>query len=103
MTHISSFWVLILAAGGPYWVLFFTKKWVLIGSLSQTLGVFISFRDSANGEFFFTHPAPQRKIAIFFLIIIESSKERLNSVFGPEIPSFWWKFSLVELGGTPPP
>ena len=29
---------------GPYC----TKKWVLIGSLSQSLGVFISFRDSAN-------------------------------------------------------
>ena len=28
---------------GPY----FTKKWVLIGSLSQSLGVLISFRDSA--------------------------------------------------------
>ena len=41
--HTSSFWVLILAASGPY----ITKKWVLIGSLSQSLGVFISFRDSA--------------------------------------------------------
>ena len=40
--HKSSFWVLILAAGGPY----FTKKWVLIGSLSQSLGVLISFGDS---------------------------------------------------------
>ena len=29
---------------GPY----FTKKWVLIGSLSQSFGVLISFRDSAT-------------------------------------------------------
>ena len=45
--HTLSFWVLILAAGGPY----FTKKWVLIGSLSQSLGVFISFRGSAMRPF----------------------------------------------------
>ena len=31
---------------GPY----FTKKWVLIGSLSQSFGVLISFRDSENGD-----------------------------------------------------
>ena len=31
---------------GPY----FTKKWVLIGSLSQSLGVLISFGDSAVCE-----------------------------------------------------
>ena len=47
--HTWSFWVLILAAGGPYWVLISQKKWVLIGSLSQSLGVFISFRGSAIG------------------------------------------------------
>ena len=41
--HTSSFWVLILAAGGPYWVLISQKD----GSLSQSLGVPISFRDSA--------------------------------------------------------
>ena len=40
--HTSSFWVLILAAGGPYLVLISQKN----GSLSQSLGVFISFRDS---------------------------------------------------------
>ena len=34
--HTSSFWVLILAAGGPYWVLFSQKMgpyWVLISKL----------------------------------------------------------------------
>ena len=31
---------------GPY----FTKKWVLIGSLSQSLGVHISFGCSVNGD-----------------------------------------------------
>ena len=36
-----------MAAGGPYWVLISQKKWVLIGSLSQSLGVLISFGDSA--------------------------------------------------------
>ena len=41
--HTSLFWVLILAAGGPYWVLISQKD----GSLSQSLGVLISFRDSA--------------------------------------------------------
>merc|ERR1712218_47066 len=41
--HTSSFWVLILAAGGPYWVLISQKN----GSLSQSLGVLISFGDSA--------------------------------------------------------
>ena len=51
--HTSSFWVLILAARGPYWVLISQKKWVLIGSFSQSLGVFISFRDS--GQFVFRH------------------------------------------------
>ena len=40
--HTSSFWVLILAAGGPYWVLISQKN----GSLSLSFGVFISFRDS---------------------------------------------------------
>ena len=39
--HTSSFWVLILAAGGPYWVLISQKD----GFLSQSLGlgVLISF------------------------------------------------------------
>ena len=41
--HTLSFWVLILAASGPYWVLNSQKN----GSLSQSLGVFISFRGSA--------------------------------------------------------
>ena len=40
--HKSLFWVLILAAGGLY----FTKKWVPIGSLSQSLGVPNCFGDS---------------------------------------------------------
>ena len=40
-----------MAAGGPYWVLISKKKWVLIGSLSQSLGVFISFRDTAFYRF----------------------------------------------------
>ena len=31
---------------GPY----FTKEWVLFGSLSQSLGVFISFRGSGNDD-----------------------------------------------------
>ena len=31
--HKSSFWVLILAAGGPYWVSISQKKWVLIARL----------------------------------------------------------------------
>ena len=44
--HKSSFWVLILAAGGPYWVSISQKKWVPIGSLSQSLGVPNSFGDS---------------------------------------------------------
>ena len=43
--HKSLFWVPILAAGGPY----FTKKWVPIGSLSQSLGVLISLGVSAYG------------------------------------------------------
>ena len=47
--HTSSFWVLILAARGPY----FTKKWVLIGSLSQSLGVLFSFWGSAEDKHFF--------------------------------------------------
>ena len=46
--HKQSFWVLILAAGGPYWVSISQKKWVPIGSLSQSWGVPISFGDSAN-------------------------------------------------------
>ena len=37
----SLFWLL----GVLFWPLYH-KKWVLIGSLSQSLGVFISFRDS---------------------------------------------------------
>ena len=40
--HTLSFWVLILAALGPYWVLISQKN----GSLSQSLGVFLSFRGS---------------------------------------------------------
>ena len=46
--HTSPFRVLIFAGSllGPY----FTKKWVLIGSLSQSLGVFISFRGSGHGH-----------------------------------------------------
>ena len=44
--HESSFWVLILAAGGPYWVLISQKN----GSLSQSLGVLFSFRGSAMGQ-----------------------------------------------------
>ena len=48
--HISLFWVLILADGGPYWVLISQKKWVLIWSLSQSLEVPNSFRDSAMEE-----------------------------------------------------
>ena len=38
----TSFWVLILAAGGPYWVLNSLKN----GSLSQSLGVLISLGGS---------------------------------------------------------
>ena len=45
--HTSSFWVLILAAVGPYWVLISQKN----GSLSQSLGVFISFRGSVFDVF----------------------------------------------------
>ena len=48
--HTSSFRVLIFAASAPYWVLISQKKWVLIGSLSQSLGVFISFRGSGHGH-----------------------------------------------------
>ena len=44
--HKSLFWVPILAAGGPY----FTKSWVPIGSLFQSLGVLISFGDSAGAR-----------------------------------------------------
>ena len=40
--HTLSFWVLILAAGGPYWVLNSLKN----GSLSQSLGVLISLGGS---------------------------------------------------------
>ena len=40
--HKSSFWVLILAAGGPYWVSISQKN----GSLSQSLGVPNSFWNS---------------------------------------------------------
>ena len=41
--HKSLFWVPILAAGGPYWVLISQK----VGSLFQSLGVLISFGNSA--------------------------------------------------------
>ena len=44
--HKSLFWVPILAAGGPY----FTKSWVPIGSLFQSLGVPISLCDSENAK-----------------------------------------------------
>ena len=43
--HKSLFWVPILAAGGPYWVPISQKN----GSLSQSLGVPISFGVSALG------------------------------------------------------
>ena len=43
--HTSSFWVLILAASGPYWVLISQKN----GSLSQSLGVLISLGGSVFG------------------------------------------------------
>ena len=46
LTHKSLFWVPILAAGGPY----FTKSWVPIGSLFQSLGVPISLSDSGKGD-----------------------------------------------------
>ena len=46
--HTSSFRVLIFAASGPYWVLISQKD----GSLSQSLGVFISFRGRANTRIF---------------------------------------------------
>ena len=42
----SLFWLLGVLIGS----LFHKKKWVLIGSLSQSLGVFISFRGSANAK-----------------------------------------------------
>ena len=40
--HKSLFWVPILAAGGPYWVLISQK----VGSLFQSMGVLISLADS---------------------------------------------------------
>ena len=42
--HKSSFWVLILAAGGPYWVSISQKN----GSLSQSLGVPNCFGNSGK-------------------------------------------------------
>ena len=45
--HTSSCWVLILAAEGPYWVLHFTENGsFLIKSISQGLGVLLSFEGS---------------------------------------------------------
>ena len=43
--HFGSLFWLLGSLLGPY----FTKKWVLIGSLSQSMGVLISFRGSGNG------------------------------------------------------
>ena len=53
--HKSSFWVLILAAGGPYWVSISQKMgpyWVPISKL----GVPISFGDS--GQHLIASPIP---------------------------------------------
>ena len=44
--HTSSFWVLILAAGGPYWVLISHKY----GSLPQSLGSLIFLRQCERGQ-----------------------------------------------------
>ena len=43
--HIWLFWLLGVLIGS-----LFHKKWVLIGSLSQSLGVLISFRDSGSAS-----------------------------------------------------
>ena len=48
--HTSSFWVLILAARGPYWVLISHKNGSLLGPYIKARGVFISFRGSAFGR-----------------------------------------------------
>ena len=52
LTHKFSY-IVVLGPYFGYWVSllgpYSTKKWVLIGSLPQSLGVFISFRDSETG------------------------------------------------------
>ena len=58
--HKSLFWVPILAAGGPYWVPISPKN----GSISQSLGVPISYTVSVKGSLFWG-PSPYRDLFDF--------------------------------------
>ena len=49
--HTSSFWVLILAAGGPYWVLISQKNGSLLGPYLKAWGFFLVLEAVQSGPF----------------------------------------------------